>query len=131
MDTSEPLLLLTIPAVADGLPEARHQVREHLQCFGIESVGSVELAVAEAIENAVLHAYPETDPGEVEVVVIVDDDAVEVVVRHSGIGLEPNPQLQRAGFGVLLMEALADRFEFDAVPGIGTTVRMEFDLPLT
>jgi anti-sigma regulatory factor (Ser/Thr protein kinase) len=126
----EALLVLNVKAVPEVLPVTRHKVREHLERHGIEAP-AVELALAEAVGNVVLHAYPDTDPGEVEVVVIVDDDAVEVVVRHSGIGLEPNPQLQRAGFGVLLMEALADRFEFDAVPGIGTTVRMEFDLPLT
>jgi stage II sporulation protein AB (anti-sigma F factor) len=77
--------------------------------------------------NVVLHAYPATSPGDVEVAVVVDDDTVEVVVRDSGVGLDPNPEVQRAGFGVQLMEALADRCEFDGEPGAGTTVRMEFD----
>jgi anti-sigma regulatory factor (Ser/Thr protein kinase) len=125
MGAAEPLLLLVVPAAAEVIPETRHRVREHLERFGVNS-SAVEIAVAEAVGNAVLHAYPETDAGEVEVVVIVDDDAVEVVVRDRGIGLRSDPHVDDAGYGVILMKALADKVEFDTTPGAGTTVRMEF-----
>jgi anti-sigma regulatory factor (Ser/Thr protein kinase) len=124
--TPEALLVLRVKAVPDVLPETRHKVREHLQQHGVEAP-AVELALPEAVGNVVLHAYPQTDPGEVEVVVIVDDDAIEVVVRDRGVGLDPDPEFQGPGHGVQLMQALADRFEFDGQPGAGTTVRMEFD----
>jgi anti-sigma regulatory factor (Ser/Thr protein kinase) len=56
---------------------------------------------------------------------------VEAVIRDDGVGATANPEYQGAGYGVVLMEALADRFDFDPAPGVGTTVRMQFTLPLS
>jgi anti-sigma regulatory factor (Ser/Thr protein kinase) len=125
-------LRLIVPAVPEVVPHVRHQIRRHLQRFGIEAVGAVEAAVAEAVGNAVLHAYRD-DPGdgEVEVLVSVEPDSVEVVVRDDGVGPLPHPEHPGAGYGVKLMKSLADRFEFDGSVGAGTTVRLGFTRPLS
>jgi anti-sigma regulatory factor (Ser/Thr protein kinase) len=101
-----------------------------LQLFGIEAAGAVELAITEAVGNAALHAYPLDEPGEIEVVVNVDQNRVEAVIRDHGVGPLPSASTHQGGrYGVVLMKALADRFDLDATPGEGTTVRMEFARP--
>jgi anti-sigma regulatory factor (Ser/Thr protein kinase) len=122
----DPLLLLVVPARPEVVPDVRREVRAHLQRFGIEAAGAVELAVAEAFENAVVHGYRDVAPGDVEVVVVVADEAVEVVVRDDGVGPVPHLEHSGAGYGLVLIEALADRFELDGEVGVGTTLRMEF-----
>ena len=126
---SDPLLLLTVPAVADSVTRVRHKVREHLQLFGIEPTGAVELAVGEAVGNAAVHAYP-GGAGNVKVAVLVDSVNVEAVVSDHGVGATANPECRVVRYGVVLMKALADRFDFHTAPGTGTTVRMQFALPL-
>jgi anti-sigma regulatory factor (Ser/Thr protein kinase) len=129
---SEPLpLRLIVPAVPEIVPHVRHNVRRHLERFGIDAAGTVEAAVAEASGNAIVHAYRDDADGEVEVVVTVDPETVEVVVHDDGVGLLPNPGHPGAGYGVVLMESLADRFELDGTPGGGTTMRMGFSRPLS
>lgn len=125
-ETPDPLLRLIVPAVPEAVADVRHRVRAHLQAFGIQAAGAVELAVAEAVGNAALHAYVGDPSGEVEVAVNVGENKVEVVVHDDGIGPSPNPQHRGGRYGVVLMEALSDSFELDGAPGTGTTVRMEF-----
>lgn len=129
-DSPDPLLLLVVPAVREVVPEVRQRVREHLQLFGIQAAGAVELAITEAVGNAALHAYPGDEPGEVEVAVNVAEDRVEAVIRDQGVGSLPSPCDQGGGYGVVLMEALADGFDIEATTDDGTTVRMEFLRPL-
>jgi anti-sigma regulatory factor (Ser/Thr protein kinase) len=62
------------------------------------------------------------------VLINVEPEAVGVVVRDDGVGPLPHPQHKGAGYGLVLMESLADRFELEGEPGAGTTVRMEFAL---
>jgi anti-sigma regulatory factor (Ser/Thr protein kinase) len=125
--TADPVVLrLVMPAEREIIRVARHAVRSHLERFGIESVGVVEVALAEAMTNAVVHGYPTGRPGEIEVVVTVESDAVEVVVCDDGVGAAPDPDHGAAGIGSALMEGLADHVERSAEPGAGTTVRMRF-----
>ena len=121
---------MIFPASPEVVPDVRQRVREHLRLFGIDAAPAVELAVTEAVANAALHAYPDDQPGEIEIVISVAHNRVEAVIRDEGIGPQPNPQQQPGHYGVVLMEALADRFELEGAPGRGTTVRMEFVLPL-
>jgi stage II sporulation protein AB (anti-sigma F factor) len=116
-----------LPAVPASVPQLRHGVRAALEPTGVETA-NVELAVSEAVSNAVRHGYRE-HTGAVEVELFLDDAAVEVVVRDHGVGPLPHPGSEGAGMGLVLMRSLADRFELEGEPGGGTTVRMEFALP--
>ena len=125
-DIPDPLLTLVVPAVPAVIPGVRHRIRNHLLLLGLERSGAVELAVGEAVGNAVLHAYPATELGRVVVVISVDKNRVAAVIRDEGVGPLPDPQQQGGRYGVMLMAALADRFELDGALGLGTTVQMEF-----
>lgn len=127
---SEPVVLrLVMPAVPEIVTASRHTVREHLERFGIESAGAVEDALSEAVTNGVVHGYPSGRPGEIEIVVNVEEDAVEVIVCDDGVGPAANPEQEVAGVGSILMEGLADCVERFGEPGAGTTVRMRFEGP--
>ena len=116
-----------LPAVPASVPQVRHGVRAALEPTGIEAK-NVELAVSEAVSNAVQHGYRDFS-GAIDVELLLDDSVVEVVVRDQGVGPLPHPGSEGAGMGLVLMRSLADRFELEGEPGGGTTVRMRFGLP--
>ncbi|MGH3426210.1 MAG: ATP-binding protein [Mycobacteriales bacterium] len=83
----------------------------------------VRLAVSEACANAVTHAYPDEEPGEILVTAGISSDALVVTVRDFGCGLPA--RRPPTGIGVTLIHALADAVDaVDADPGVA--VRMEF-----
>jgi anti-sigma regulatory factor (Ser/Thr protein kinase) len=119
-------LRFRLPAVPLSVRQARRYVRAYLG-FAPAVAGQVELALSEAVANAVTYAYPGGE-GEIEVVMRLRHDRVEVVVRDQGVGPVAQRDIGGRGFGLLLMRALSDRLEIRAVPGKGTTVRMKFAL---
>jgi serine/threonine-protein kinase RsbW len=118
-------LRFRLPAVPLSVRQVRHYVRAYLG-FAPVVAGQVELALSEAVANAVAHAYPEGE-GEIEVVMQLHHDGVEVVVRDQGVGSVAR-QVGGRGRGFPLMRALSDRLEIRGVPGKGTTVRMNFPI---
>ncbi len=93
--------------------------------FSSSRIADVRLAVSEACANAVMHAYPEEEPGEILVTAGVVSDALVVTVRDYGRGLPA--RRPATGIGVTLIHALADAVDaVDAEPGVA--VRMEFRL---
>jgi anti-sigma regulatory factor (Ser/Thr protein kinase) len=93
--------------------------------FPSSRMADVRLAVSEACANAVMHAYPEDEPGEILITAGVVSDALVVTVRDYGRGLPA--RRPATGIGVTLIHALADAVDaVDAEPGVA--VRMEFRL---
>jgi anti-sigma regulatory factor (Ser/Thr protein kinase) len=115
-----------LAGVPASVPRARHGVRALLEPAGIDA-SKVELAVTEAVSNAVRHGYRSLS-GWVEVELGVDDHEVGVVVRDHGVGPLPHPESEGLRVGLLMMRSLADRFELEGEAEVGTTVRMGFAL---
>jgi anti-sigma regulatory factor (Ser/Thr protein kinase) len=122
--TPSTALRFRLPAVPLSVRQARHYVRAYLG-FAPAVAEQVELALSEAVGNAVTHAYRGGD-GEIEVVMSLRRNAVQVVVRDQGVGPIPHPESNGRGYGLLLMRTLSDRLEIKGSPGAGTTVKMEF-----
>lgn len=79
---------------------------------------AAEIVVGELAANAVTHGC-----------VAGRDFEVMMRLRDAG-ALTPPPELGESGRGLLLVEALADRWSVrDRVP-VGKTVRAELDIPL-
>ncbi|HEX5224933.1 MAG TPA: ATP-binding protein [Solirubrobacteraceae bacterium] len=94
-------------------------------------LSDIRTAVTEACNNVVLHAYAGSE-GPLEVEVMLDDGALEVLVRDHGVGIARGApaELGEPGLGVPVIEALSDGVAFDEVDGgPGTTVRMSFNAP--
>jgi len=95
-----------------------------------EQYDDMRTAVTEACNNVVQHAY-EGEEGLLELELRVLRDAVEVVVRDQGIGMDDHAA-EAAGdleIGLPVMLALADRLEVGNGPYGGTEVSMRFLTP--
>jgi anti-sigma regulatory factor (Ser/Thr protein kinase) len=122
----------TISLELDSKPQsvalARGMLSAVLELLGFdpELLDDAKMAVSEACNNVVLHAYGD-GVGPMLVDLEIPDGKLIVAVRDRGIGLSGRePALGRLGVGVPMIQTLADHAQFlDAVGG-GTEVRMRF-----
>ena len=114
----------TAPATArrTAADFARHQGA------GPDVTHAVELAVSEAVSNAVVHAYDDQPLGEVRLELELTDDVLEIVVADAGKGMSPRPDSPGLGLGLPLIGRLADSFDVRSDAGEGTELRMRFAL---
>jgi anti-sigma regulatory factor (Ser/Thr protein kinase) len=116
-------------AVPDSAANARSAVARFAAAAGVEGeqLERVRLVVSEAVTNAVLHAYPDTD-GVVEVTAAVAEGELWVLIVDEGRGLRassPNPGL---GLGLKIMERMSDGFMLAERAAGGLEARMQFAL---
>ena len=120
--------------VLPGRPEHVAVVRQALSAVartvGIDDrlLADVKIAVSEACNNVVLHAYGGAE-GPLEVYVCPDGTELSVVVRDMGGGIQPRaPQGDEAlqGVGLSLIQALTESAVVQGRAQEGTEVRMTF-----
>ncbi|MEV6236333.1 ATP-binding protein [Lentzea sp. NPDC051838] len=122
----EDSLALRFPADPRAVAPVRHQLREWLRGsgFGDDEAGDLVLAVSEAVNNSVEHAYTAPASGTVEVRArIAEDGSVGVEIRDHGQWRVPPPALTTRGRGLLLMRESVDEVVIDRSAS-GTTVRL-------
>ncbi len=110
--------------------EALTGVAENIGLDGTD-LSDIRTAVTEACNNVVLHAYA-GDEGPLEVEVLVQEQALAVLVRDHGVGLSRGaPSAEgEPGIGLPVIEALTASVEFTAAAdGAGTEVHMSFSAP--
>lgn len=121
-------------------PEDIAQVRDAAVSFAREhgvpgpALDDIRLSISEAVTNAVLHAFRDTEgAGSVTVSVVVTPGGdVEVVVSDDGSGMAPRDDSPGLGLGLALIQRLADHVEIRFPPGgRGTEVWMRFRLAMT
>jgi len=105
-------------------------VRQALRSLGetvdanVEALEDAELAVTEAMANAVEHAYAGSD-GSVRVTLDPHDSALTVVVSDDGQGMPKDvTRAEGRGYGLSMIEAIAERVEIRGSDG--TEVEMTF-----
>lgn len=110
-------LVKAVPYIAfDVTAEAASAavVRRAVADFAIENGASgeiadrVRLALSEALNNAITHAFPD-DGGSVHVAADVEDGDLEVVVTDDGLGFRPGAS-PGMGLGLLVIERCCDAF---------------------
>lgn len=94
----------------------------------VEELEAVQLAVSEAVTNAVMHAYRDRDPGLVHVSAALASDELWVLVADDGCGLSPRDDSPGAGYGLRLIAQAADELTVVRRGHGGTEMRMRFDL---
>ena len=123
-----PVLAIAVPGCEAGVREARRDVRAFAAEHGGEGIAlaAIELAVSEAVANAVVHGCP-GGRGEVRVEADVEDHELEVVVLDDGPGFTdaPRPGL---GLGLALMREGTTAFQIRDRPEGGVEVWMRFPL---
>jgi len=131
-------MLLDLPAEAAHVSLCRGLAQTLLTEMGVvrEDVETVELIVGEICANAVKHAY--AHPGErYEVHLDFGKDQVVISVRDHGKGADPrlfyrDPlEFREGGRGILLVQALADRFDYMVEDGttINAAVKLHYASP--
>jgi anti-sigma regulatory factor (Ser/Thr protein kinase) len=124
---------LSLPAEPVSCARARHEIRAALRGAAVD-VAAVELAVSEAVSNAVLHAYRERDCASAEPLLHLrlteDDEGVWIVISDDGAGMSARIDSPGLGVGLSLMAKLSDQLLI--VQGeIGTRVHMRFSFAET
>ena len=104
--------------------------------LSVEMLMEIKTVLAEAIVNAILHGYKNTQTGKIKLEMSVDDDGLlTIVVEDQGEGMEDvllamtpmyttRQDLERSGMGFTIMESFMTNFEVISQPGKGTTVHM-------
>ena len=126
---------LKLPSRIEAVGEAAAAVSEFLKRLGIgEDVAfGVDMAVREAVTNAVVHGNKLDDAKVVEVKLKNTPAAFEIIVHDQGSGFNPNDVpdptkdeniLKTSGRGIFFMRNFMDEVVWSAQPEGGTTVRM-------
>lgn len=126
---------LSLPSRIDTVATAAAAVAEFVNRSGIseEAAFGIDLAVREAVTNAVLHGNRQDENKTVDVTLKSSPDAVEISVHDQGDGFNPEEVpdptaaeniLKTSGRGIFLMRTFMDEVDWSIRPGGGTTVRM-------
>jgi len=126
---------LSLPSRIDTVATAAAAVAEFLSREGIsdDAAFGIDMAVREAVTNAVLHGNNEDENKTVAVTIKSSPDAVEISVHDQGPGFNPEEVpdptadeniLKASGRGIFFMRSFMDEVDWLIRPGGGTTVRM-------
>ena len=126
---------LVLPSHIEAVADAAAAAADFARNCGLadEAAFGIDMAVREAITNAIVHGNKEDDAKTVEVTFNCSNRAVEFEVTDQGEGFDPGnvpdptePEniLKTSGRGNFLMRNFMDEVKWSAKPKGGTTVRM-------
>jgi serine/threonine-protein kinase RsbW len=126
---------LKFPSRVATVAEAAAAVSQFLNRLGIgeEIAFGVDMAVREAVTNAVIHGNKLDEAKVVEVKLSNTPERFEISVHDQGSGFNPNDVpdptkdenlLKTSGRGIFFMRNFMDEVDWSAGPTGGTTVRM-------
>jgi serine/threonine-protein kinase RsbW len=126
---------LRLPSRIEAVAEAAAAVSEFMNRLGIDEgvAFGVDMAVREAVTNAVLHGNKLDEAKIVDLKLKNSPEAFEIIVHDQGTGFNPNviqdPTkeeniLKSSGRGIFFMRNFMDTVDWSADPKGGTTVRM-------
>ena len=132
---TEETVELKLPSRVASIDEAANGVTDAARRLGFsdEALYGIELAVREAVTNAVLHGNRRDETVPVEVGVSDAGPEMVVTVRDRGEGFDPggvaDPTseenlLKASGRGILFMRTFMDDVRWERHPAGGTVVRM-------
>ena len=126
---------LVLPSHIEAVADAAAAVTDFIRNCGVseEAAFGVEMAVREAVTNAMVHGNHEDESKLVEVIFNCHANELEVEIRDQGEGFDPatvpdptNAEnlLKTSGRGIFLMRTFMDQIEWVNRPEGGTMVRM-------
>lgn len=126
---------LSLPSRIDTVATAAAAVAEFVSRSGIteDAAFGIDMAVREAVTNAVVHGNRQDENKTVEVTLKSSPDAVEISVHDQGAGFNPEAVpdptadeniLKASGRGIFFMRSFMDEVDWLIRPEGGTTVRM-------
>lgn len=134
MAGEERLLELRFPAQASRMALVRQTVRSAARFCGFDEpeIRDIVLAVGEACQNVILHAYAEPGEGDVVLGILRDGDRIVVQVTDYGPAVDPTVfkprdlrDLRPGGLGTHFIRELMDTADFGPAPdGVGNVLQM-------
>jgi stage II sporulation protein AB (anti-sigma F factor) len=123
-------LQVSFDAVAPSVPASRRAVGEVARAHGActEDVQRIELAVSEAVTNAIVHGYGLQARGRIHVMAAVSEQELLVLVADDGCGLGAAPASSGLGLGLGVVEGSCDALTITTRAAGGTMVEMSFRL---
>jgi stage II sporulation protein AB (anti-sigma F factor) len=112
----------------EEISRLRHEVISYAIDQGLERrlVDDIGLAVTEVVTNAVMHAFPGSDDGSIDVMATVNGGEVTLRIVDDGVGMRPRMDSPGAGLGLSIASRLARRMVVECPLRGGTEVRMTF-----
>lgn len=100
----------------------------------MDELTELKTAVSEAVTNAIIHGYEDTE-GEIRIKCGLRDRTAHIVIEDDGIGISDveeakqpmytsRPELERSGMGMTIMESFVDFLEVYSSIGHGTRIVM-------
>jgi serine/threonine-protein kinase RsbW len=135
LSVTEETTELELPSRIDAVAQAAEAAASVARGLGLneEATFGVDMAVREAVTNAVLHGNRLDEAKTVIVTLQGSPEAFVVTVRDRGEGFDPDSVpdptaaqnlLKTSGRGILFMRAFMDEVEWTRHPDGGTVVRM-------
>jgi serine/threonine-protein kinase RsbW len=126
---------LSLPSRIETVAQAANAVADFVSRSGIseEAAYGIDMAVREAVTNAVVHGNGEDERKAVELTLKSLPEAVEITVHDQGQGFNPEAVpdptddeniLKTSGRGIFFMRTFMDEVSWTVRPEGGTTVRM-------
>lgn len=126
---------LSLPSRIETVAAAAAAVAEFVGRSGVsdDAAYGIDMAVREAVTNAVLHGNRQDENKTVDLVLKSSPDAVEISVHDQGPGFNPEDVpdptateniLKTSGRGIFFMRTFMDEVDWLIRPEGGTTVRM-------
>jgi anti-sigma regulatory factor (Ser/Thr protein kinase) len=128
-DMDLPRARWTAPAMADEIGRMRRAAAAVATEHGLEGLAleHFELAVSEALTNAVVHAYPD-EPGPMSLEIECDGAELRVIIADEGGGIAAQPTHRGLGLGLGIVASSADFCEIRSRRGVGVEVTLGFEL---
>lgn len=125
----------SIPSIIEAIDEAVQKAVGFAGAAGFadDAIFGIDMAVREAVANAVKHGNKLDASKSVEITLTAVEDALRIVIRDFGTGFDvadvpdpTNPEnlLKASGRGILFMQNFVDRVEWRNAPTGGTIVEM-------
>ena len=100
----------------------------------IEEIADIKTSVSEAVTNAIIHAYPNTE-GIIKIHSKLYENEIEIEISDTGEGIEniaeareplytTKSNLERSGMGFTIMENFMDKLKVESIVGLGTKITM-------
>ena len=125
----------SIPSKIEAIDEAVQKATGFASAAGFadDALFGIDMAVREALANAVKHGNKQDETKQVEITLVSLDEALEIVIRDFGEGFDAsevpdptNPEnlLKASGRGILFMHNFVDKVEWQRHPQGGMVVKM-------
>ena len=123
-----------------AISENESFARSVVACFALKlnpsiaEISDIKTAVSEAVTNAIVHGYPNSD-GQISLIAEIIDNELHISISDFGVGIEnlnealepfytTKPEEERSGMGFTIMKSFMDKVFVTSSKGKGTNVYM-------